>query len=158
MLFRSLTDFNGKVWYLFNITDISDEVDCITHAPVITAKGEFQIRKRIIGNEEKIRDIFRLLGLAAQTDVNVLIQGESGTGKELAADAIHYLSARNKKPFIKVNCSAFPETLLESELFGHVKGAFTGAYKDKPGKFEIAEGGTIFLDEIGDIRDRKSVV
>ena len=148
---NTLTDKSGKAWYLFNITDITDEVDCITHAPLITGKGEFQIRKKIIGNEEKIRDIYRLLGLAAQSDVNVLIQGESGTGKELAADAIHELSVRKKKPFIKVNCSAFPETLLESELFGHVKGAFTGAYKDKPGKFELADGGTIFLDEIGDI-------
>ena len=148
---NTLTDNSGKAWYLFNITNISDEVDCITHATGIAGKEEFQIRKKIIGNEEKIRDIYRLLGLAAQSDVNVLIQGESGTGKELAADAIHEQSVRKKKPFIKVNCSAFPETLLESELFGHVKGAFTGAYKDKPGKFELADGGTIFLDEIGDI-------
>lgn len=148
---NTLTESEGRNLYLFNITDISDEMDCITHSPGTFGRGEYQIRKKIIGNEEKIREIYRLISLAADAEVNVLIQGESGTGKELVADAIHELSARRGKPLIKVNCAAFPETLLESELFGHVKGAFTGAYKDKPGKFELADGGTIFLDEIGEI-------
>ncbi|MHC4781103.1 MAG: sigma-54 interaction domain-containing protein, partial [Planctomycetota bacterium] len=91
------------------------------------------------------------LELAAESDVTVLITGESGTGKELAAQAVHEGSARVKGPFVAVNCSALPETLLESELFGHTRGAFTGAVKDKAGRFEVAHGGTLFLDEIGDI-------
>ncbi len=138
-------------FYLFNITDISDEMDCITHSPGTFGKGEYLLRKKIIGHDPKVEEIYRMISLAADADVNVLIQGESGTGKELVADAIHELSYRKNKPFVKVNCAALSETLLESELFGHVKGSFTGAYKDKTGKFEQAEGGTIFLDEIGEI-------
>jgi len=153
----ALTPNQGKELYVFNITDISDEMDCITHSPGTFGKGEFLIRKKIIGNDPKLLDIFRLISLAADSDVNVLVQGESGTGKELVADAIHELSVRKNKPIIKVNCAAYPETLLESELFGHVKGAFTGAYKDKPGKFELAHGGTIFLDEIGEINQTLQV-
>ncbi len=141
----------GEVRYIFVITDISNEMDCITHSPGTFGKGEFLLRKKIAGNDPKVLEVFRMISLAADTDVNVLIQGESGTGKELVADAIHELSARKNKPFVKVNCAALSETLLESELFGHVKGAFTGAYKDKTGKFEQANGGTIFLDEIGEI-------
>lgn len=137
--------------YIFSITDISDEMDCITHSPGTFGKGEYLIRKKIIGHDRSMQDIYRMISLAADSDVNVLIQGESGTGKELVADAIHELSDRKNQPLVKVNCAAFSETLLESELFGHVKGAFTGAYKDKTGKFEQAHGGTIFLDEIGEI-------
>lgn len=140
-----------KDLYLFNITDISDEMDCITHSPGTFGRGEFLIRKKIIGNDQKMQEIYRMISLAADSEVNVMIQGESGTGKELVADGIHELSDRKNGPLVKVNCSAFSETLLESELFGHVKGSFTGAYKDKPGKFEMANGGTIFLDEIGEI-------
>jgi len=92
-----------------------------------------------------------MIEMAADSIANVNISGESGTGKELVANAIHLLSSRKNKPFITVNCSALTETLLESELFGHVKGSFTGAYKDKIGKFEASGGGTIFLDEIGEI-------
>ena len=106
----------------------------------------------IIGASSKMKRIYDMVARVAKSDSTILLQGESGTGKELIARAIHFNSSRAKKPFITVNCSAIPENLMESELFGHVKGAFTGAIKDKAGKFEAAEGGTIFLDEIGDVR------
>jgi PAS domain S-box-containing protein len=105
----------------------------------------------IIGKSHKMQEVYRLIEEVAPSDASVLIQGESGTGKELIATAIHGHSPRKDNPFIKVNSSAFPEGLLESELFGHTKGAFTGAYQDKKGKFELADGGTIFLDEIGEM-------
>jgi transcriptional regulator with PAS, ATPase and Fis domain len=98
-----------------------------------------------------MQEIYEFIKMASETDANVVIQGESGTGKELVATAIHRASNRNDKPFVKVNCAALTETLLESELFGHTKGAFTGAYRDHEGKFEYADKGTIFLDEIGEI-------
>lgn len=107
--------------------------------------------ERLVGRSAPMQEVFRRLRLAAQSEVTVFISGESGTGKELAASAIHSVSDRRDKPFIAVNCSAIPETLLESELFGHVKGSFTGATRDKLGVFQAAEGGTLFLDEIGDI-------
>ncbi|MEE8124884.1 MAG: sigma 54-interacting transcriptional regulator [Nitrospirales bacterium] len=106
--------------------------------------------QQLIGKSPPMQEVFRRLRLAAQSDVTVLLTGESGTGKELAARAIHALSGRKDKPFFAINCSAIPETLLESELFGHVKGAFTGAIRDKIGVFQAADGGTLFLDEIGD--------
>jgi len=105
----------------------------------------------IIGNSGKMRDVYELVNMVAETNSTVLIRGESGIGKELVADAIHFLSKRGKKNFIKVNCSALPDSLIESELFGHEKGAFTGAESRRKGRFELADGGTIFLDEIGDI-------
>ncbi|MFT4073050.1 MAG: sigma 54-interacting transcriptional regulator [Dysgonamonadaceae bacterium] len=105
----------------------------------------------IIGNSSLMHDLFEMIQKVAPTNSSVLIRGESGVGKELIAEAIHNASARAKKPFIKVNCSALPETLIESELFGHEKGAFTGASSSHPGRFEMANGGTIFLDEIGDV-------
>ena len=111
-------------------------------------KTEFE---NIIGVSLSMRDIFDSLPSIAKSDVPVLIQGESGTGKELVANAIHDLSLRKDKLFIKINCAAIPETLLESELFGYEKGAFTGAIERKKGKFEIADGGSIFFDEIGDM-------
>jgi len=105
----------------------------------------------IISKNHMIHDIFNILPNIAESDSTVLIQGASGTGKELFAKAIHNLSRRKAKPFIKVNCGALPDTLLESELFGYVKGAFTDAKKDKPGRFALANEGTIFLDEVGDM-------
>ena len=105
----------------------------------------------IIGTSERLQEIFRVVKKVADTNVSVLIQGESGTGKELIARAIHYNSSRAGKSFLAVNCGALPESLLESELFGHTKGAFTGAVADKKGLFRSAEGGTLFLDEIGEM-------
>jgi two-component system response regulator HydG len=105
----------------------------------------------IIGKDPQMQNIYRLIEDIAPTDATVLIQGESGTGKELVARAIHRQSPRKAKPFIVINCSAYPASLLESELFGHEKGAFTGAIRQKTGRFEQADGGTVFLDEIGEI-------
>ncbi len=105
----------------------------------------------IISNNHRMREIFDLIETISDCDVSVLIQGESGTGKELIAHAIHNHSQRRDKPFVVLNCGAISEALLESELFGHVKGAFSGAYRDKIGRFEAAHRGTLFLDEIGDI-------
>jgi PAS domain S-box-containing protein len=105
----------------------------------------------IISKNHLIHDIFNILPNIAESESTVLVQGASGTGKELFAKAIHNLSGRKTKTFIKVNCGALPDTLLESELFGYVKGAFTDAKKDKPGRFALANGGTIFLDEVGDM-------
>ena len=105
----------------------------------------------IIGRDPKMQAIYKLIEDIAPSDATVLIQGESGTGKELVAHAIHHRSPRRDKPFVVINCSAYPATLLQSELFGHEKGAFTGAIRRKPGRFEQAEGGTVFLDEIGEI-------
>lgn len=113
--------------------------------------GERKQLHNIIGKSDRVREIFHLIENLADIDTTVLITGESGTGKEVAAEALHYTGIRSNKPLVKVNCSAIPEYLLESELFGHVKGAFTGAVKDRTGRFELADGGTIFLDEIGDI-------
>lgn len=103
----------------------------------------------IIGRSIQIRTVCRLIGASAKSDVTVLIQGESGTGKEIIANAMHAHSHRDRGPLVKVNCAALTETLLESELFGHVRGAFTGAIRDRHGRFKQADGGTIFLDEIG---------
>jgi DNA-binding NtrC family response regulator len=102
----------------------------------------------LIGSSEEMREVFRLLDRISDTELPVLIEGESGTGKELAARAIHYNSSRRRAPFVSENCGALSENLLESELFGHVKGAFTGADRDHPGLFASADGGTLFLDEV----------
>jgi len=105
----------------------------------------------IVGHSSRMVQVYHLIRQAGPTKTNVLISGESGTGKELAARAIHQHSPRGGKPFVTINCSAIPENLMESELFGHVKGAFTGAVANKKGLFEIAHEGTVFLDEIGDL-------
>jgi Nif-specific regulatory protein len=117
-------------------------------------KSELKERIRpagIVGSSGKMQSVYELIEMVAPTNASVLIRGESGVGKELIADAIHYGSLRKKKPFIKVNCAALPDSLIESELFGHERGAFTGANIMRKGRFEVAEGGTIFLDEIGDL-------
>lgn len=132
---------------------------CIMRASESVVKEEFskegfEHREHffgLYGKAESMQEVYEFIQMAAETDANVIIQGESGTGKELVASAIHYASNRKEKPFVKINCAALTETLLESELFGHTKGAFTGAYRDHEGKFEYADNGTIFLDEIGEI-------
>lgn len=112
--------------------------------------GKYQ-KDNIVGNSQQMQDIYKLIGTLTTNDVTVLIEGETGVGKELVAKAIHYNSPRKDKPFITVNCVALAENLLESELFGHEKGSFTGAINQKQGKLEIVQDGTLFLDEIGDI-------
>ena len=111
----------------------------------------------LIGNSGPIRRVYEQVTQVASTNTTVMLRGESGTGKELIAHAIHYNSQRKNSPFIKVNCAALPETLIESELFGYEKGAFTGAHSQKKGRFELAEGGTLFLDEIGDLNASTAV-
>jgi Nif-specific regulatory protein len=105
----------------------------------------------IVGNSGKMQEVFKIIERVAGSNATVLIRGESGTGKELVARAVHYSSPRATKPFIAVSCAALPETLLESELFGYEKGAFTGAVSQKAGRFELANGGTLFLDEVPEI-------
>jgi Nif-specific regulatory protein len=112
---------------------------------------------RIIGTSSAMKQVYEQVTQVARSTTTVLIRGESGTGKELIAHAIHYNSLRARKPFIKVSCAALPETLIESELFGYEKGAFTGAQNQKKGRFELAEGGTLFLDEIGDLDPQTQV-
>jgi len=113
--------------------------------------GERQGYRNIIGTCRKMQEVYAILGQLADLKTTVLITGESGTGKELVVEALHYSSSLITGPLVKVNCAALAENLLESELFGHVRGAFTGAVSDKTGRFQAAEGGTIFLDEIGDL-------
>ena len=118
---------------------------------------DFQKSKRIIGHSHAIQKVYQLIQKLARVDTSVLIRGESGTGKELVAQALHYNSARKNGPFVAVNCGAIPENLIESELFGFEKGTFTGADRKRLGKFQVAQGGTIFLDEIGDVSQQVQV-
>ncbi len=141
------------------LDEILAKVERITQLNSLIKENEYLLNRlqqtydftNMIGKTEKIQQLFRLVKDVATTNTTILIGGESGVGKELIANAIHYNSPRAKRPFIKVNCGVLAESLLESELFGHMKGAFTGAIKDKIGRFEMADGGTLFLDEIGDI-------
>ncbi len=141
------------------LDEILAKVERITQLNSLIKENEYLLNKlqqtydftNMIGKTDKIQTMFRLVKDVAATNTTILIRGESGTGKELIANAIHYNSARVKRPFVKVNCGVLAESLLESELFGHVRGAFTGAIKDKIGRFEMANSGTLFLDEIGDI-------
>jgi PAS domain S-box-containing protein len=136
---------NEKIGAVETFLDMSEIKNLSAHL------SEFFKYENIVGRNKEIKQIFSVLESVSQTDSSVLITGESGTGKELAARAIHLNSSRKTGPFIAVNCSAFVESLIESELFGHEKGAFTGAIKTKIGKFELAQNGTLFLDEIGDL-------
>ncbi|HRK01614.1 MAG TPA: sigma-54 dependent transcriptional regulator, partial [Oligoflexia bacterium] len=113
-------------------------------------RGEFS-RSNIIGQSKALRELFQLVDRVAKTKTNILVTGESGTGKELVARAIHAGGPLKNTPFVAVNCGAIPETLIESELFGHKRGSFTGAVADKEGLFQVANGGTIFLDEVGEL-------
>lgn len=125
--------------------------------PTGDLKLEFNKSKRIIGHSSAIQKTYELIQKLARVDTSVLIRGESGTGKELVAQALHYNSTRKLGPFVAVNCGAIPENLIESELFGYEKGTFTGADKKKLGKFQFAHGGSIFLDEIGDVSPQMQV-
>ncbi len=139
----------GAVETLTDITDIIEKEHQIdAYQREIRSQESFH---GILGSSVSMRKVFSLIASAEATDAPVLILGESGSGKELVAQAIHETGARKQGPFVKVNCAALNESLLESELFGHVKGAFTGAYKTRKGRFEAAQGGVIFLDEIGDL-------
>lgn len=141
--------FLGVVEAVTDLTELKQANQKVEEANM--RLGEMHNIHRIIGKSHEIQKVFASLKAAASSDATILVQGESGTGKELAASAIHYNSERRNRPFVTVNCSALSESLLESELFGHVKGAYTGAVKDRMGRFEEAEGGTIFLDEIGEL-------
>jgi DNA-binding NtrC family response regulator len=121
------------------------------------SKEEYRDENSLVGKTSLMREIFKKIGKVSSNRVTVLIQGESGTGKELITKIIHYSGITKNEPFVAVNCTALSETLLESELFGHVKGSFTGAIRDKKGKFELAEEGTIFLDEISEISNNLQV-
>jgi len=142
-------DMIGAVETITDITELIEKENQI-------AAYERQLRSDdgfcgIIGTSPAMQQVFELVSNAAHSDAPVIILGDSGTGKELVAQAIHALGTRKDQPFVKVNCAAFTESLLESELFGHVKGAYTGAYRQRAGRFENADGGGIFLDEIGDL-------
>ena len=150
---RLILDPNGQVaGAVCNFSDLTPFLQANERIALL----EEQTRNRdafgkLVGASAPMQEVFRRIRLAAHSDVTVFVSGESGTGKELAAGAIHSLSNRKERPFLALNCSAIPETLLESELFGHVKGAFTGADREKTGLFQAADGGTLFLDEIGDV-------
>jgi nitrogen regulation protein NR(I) len=152
----------GAYEYILKPFDIPKMWDIIEKALSVSRTMKIQVSYKpfeeenplsecIVGKSAKMQEVYKMIGRIAESDVNVLLRGESGTGKELVARAIYQYSRRAGKPFIPVNCAAIPDTLLESELFGHERGAFTGAENKRIGKFEQCNGGTIFLDEIGDM-------
>jgi transcriptional regulator with GAF, ATPase, and Fis domain len=115
------------------------------------APGEFSVDQVVVGHSPRMRAIFDFVKMVSRSDSNVLITGESGTGKEVIARMLHHQSGRRHQPFVAVSCALFSETLIETELFGHERGAFTGALRDKPGRFELAQAGTLFLDDLDDV-------
>ncbi|MBN1885793.1 MAG: sigma-54-dependent Fis family transcriptional regulator [Candidatus Krumholzibacteriota bacterium] len=153
---------HGAFYYLIKRAAKNEEIKMVVRNALdihkVKSENTFlkkQLKKKsdfreIIGKSEEIQEVFDLVDKVADTDSTIMICGESGTGKELIARAIHYRSSRVDAPFVTINCGALPENLLESELFGHVKGSFTGAIKDKEGLFKVASGGTFFLDEVGE--------
>lgn len=150
---RLARDENGQILGIVEtITDLTE----LKKIKKTAEEAQRKLKKvyrlgNIIGKSAVMQNVFDAIGAAANSNATVLIQGESGTGKELVAGAIHYNNEGASSPFVTVNCSALSESLLESELFGHVKGAFTGAHRDRKGRFEEADGGTVFLDEIGEL-------
>ena len=129
-----------------------DDTDCETHAPDTVVRNEATERlPELVGNAPCMLEISRRVRLVASRMTPVLIEGPTGSGKEIVAEALHRLSSRNRKPLIAINCAAIPEALLEAELFGHTRGAFTGAVQRRTGRIEAADGGTLFLDEIGEM-------
>jgi transcriptional regulator with GAF, ATPase, and Fis domain len=169
-LSASITEFEGRSLLLVIARDLTERKraeEALTKAlsEVEQLKDRLQVENiylrdeikiehnfdEVIGGSEALKNVLRKVGQVANTDATVMVLGETGTGKELFARAIHHSSARKNRPLVKVNCAALPRNLIESELFGHEKGAFTGAIARKIGRFELANGGTIFLDEIGDL-------
>jgi len=150
---RLVTDGHGAVkGVVETVTDLTELAKARRKAEEANLRlGEVHTFENIIGKSHCMQQVFSAIRAAAASDATILIQGDSGTGKERVAGAIHYKSSRSGMPFVAVSCSALSESLLESELFGHVRGAFTGAVRDRIGRFEEATGGTIFLDEIGEI-------
>jgi sigma-54 specific flagellar transcriptional regulator A len=148
----SIRDKEEKVQNLAVSKTLTKDPDLFTQNSLVLARlNNEKHANAIIGRSPKMQEVFNLVEKVADCDSTILVTGETGTGKGLVAKAIHQYSSRKNKPFISINCGAIPENLLESELFGHVRGAFTGATVSKSGKFELAHGGTIFLDEIGDM-------
>jgi two-component system nitrogen regulation response regulator GlnG len=143
--------FDFEVIYTLVARAESNRETQIPSQSEIKGKVDEDSVESIVGKSKVMQDIFKIIGKSATSNLSVLITGESGTGKEMIAEAMHYYSKRKDLPFVCINCAAISKELLESELFGHEKGAFTGAIDQKKGKFEIAKGGTLFLDEIGDM-------
>ncbi|MDZ7814489.1 MAG: sigma-54 dependent transcriptional regulator [Planctomycetota bacterium] len=152
----------GAVDYILKPVEDIDSVLAVISKGLDRTDGDPEVAKKraelsdrahldiMVGSSTPMQELFKHIGALARSDVTAIVRGESGTGKELCARLIHYNSNRRKNKFVIVNCASLPETLLESELFGHEKGSFTGAYREKKGYFEMADGGTLFLDEIGD--------
>ena len=133
------------------LSTVRSALKCKSRPATVQKAEKPNVSQQMVGESDAMRHINKLISKVAPTQARVLVQGPNGSGKELIADAIHKYSLRHKGPFVEVNCAAIPSELIESELFGHVKGAFTSANKDRTGKFEAAHGGTLFLDEIGDM-------
>ena len=144
-------DYIRKPFDIEEIVDSVHKTSLLIKNATFNVDEQFAVSETVVANSPKMKALMKMVKKVSGSVANIYIQGETGVGKELIAHAIHELSDRREYPFIKVNCSALPETLLESELFGYEKGAFTGAFARKLGRFELANGGTIFLDEIGDI-------